>query len=485
MSHLPLDLSSFTATTTGCILTITDENNNQEYLFHYETTTVTELHSGRVQIHDENGSFISLYPSQMVDLGLTVAGLTSTIVSCQGTDSLDSQIIVTQANFLTTIGSGSIDSTKEYFLDGIIDLGTNQIEVPAGGINIKGYDFNISGLTSSEDNYIMFTSPIGGSGDVLLSDFHIEVTGTNSKVLDIVGSTGFEAYEIDRINFNNCTSLGEIDTYRQGLELGTGRFGGSPSLTLSGTWLGGYRVTTSIVRSMSDTTTEPIFKAGAAFVMNSRFLTDINCDLGTLQPLLDFSDINFPNSSTLDLRNVILTRDGVLSPNDGNLTPNITAANLSCNWKQNNGLPNTFVGGIATISTEIETTINTTDVSEVLLGTVTNTDLQHFDSPANGQLRHLGVNPREYTVNFDFILDGGANDEYTIELIKDDGVESIVYAQTRVINNLQGGRDVAYFTGMANIILNENEFVFWKVKNILGTTNCTLELNSSWSVEER
>ena len=398
---------------------------------------------------------------------------------------IENRIVVNQSNVSTTLG-GVIDSTKQYFIDGIVDLGTTEITVPINGINIAGYSFDISGLTSSENNYTMFKSVdiTAGSGNVLMTDLYISVTGTSSKVYELYDATGFNAIELVRVNYIDCTSLGDLYDYRQGLESGTGRFGGSPSLTLNGLWIGGFRVTTSIVRSMSDTTTEPLFKEGLLFQMNSRFLTDINCDLGTLQPLLDFQQVNFPNPSTLDIRDAIITRDGALVPNDSNITPNISASNLSCSWKGNNGLPNTFVGGISTISTEIETVLSGGNPRPIL-GTFTNTDLQHFDSPANGQLRHLGVNPREYTVNFDFILDGGPNDEYRIELVLNDGSDTVIYQQTRVINNLQGGRDVAYFTGMANAILNQNEYLFWQVTNITDNTNCTLELDSSFSVEER
>lgn len=395
------------------------------------------------------------------------------------------RVVVNQSNIASTLG-GTIDSTKEYFIDGVINCNGITIEVPSGGFNLKGYDFVISKLLFSDTSSTLFTSPVGGSGDFIGADYAIEVTGANSKVYDLKALTGNEAFEFSRVNYNNCTSLGSIENYRQGLETGTGRFGGSPSIELIGIWLGGYRISTSIVRGMSDTTTEPLFKAGTGFVMNSRFLTDINCDLGTLQPFLDFSDTNFPNPSTLELRDVLLTRDGVIDANDTNYTPNISADNLSCSWKGNNGIPNTFVGAIATITTEVLTGIIAINVPSLLAGTYTNTDMQHFDSPSNGQLRHLGDNPREYTVNFDFVLDGSQNNDYKIELVKDSGgVLSSVYQQTRVINNLQGGRDVAYFTGLANLILNKNEFVYWQVRNESGSGNCTLELDSSWSVEER
>lgn len=398
---------------------------------------------------------------------------------------LTNRVVVNQSNFRETL-CGTIDSTKSYFLDGIIDVGDAQITVPITGITITGYSFDVSGLVSSEDDYVMFRSesPTVGSGNILGVDYFVKVNGSNSKVYDIRDHTGMNAFEFSRINYIDCVSLGDIYNYRQGLEAGTGRFGGSPSLTLHGTWLGGYRITTSIVRMMSDTTTEPLFKAGTDFVMNSRFLTDMNVDLGTLQPLLDFSDTNFPNPSTLELRDCIVTRDGLTTPTDTNITPNIDASNLSCSWKDNNGVPNTFVGATATVTTEIETAVSG-GLPSPMLGTVALSDVQHFDSPANGQLRHLGNNPRDYTVNFDFILDGGANNEYKIELVKNDGSDTVVYQQTRVVNNLQGGRDVAYFTGLANVILNKDEYVYWQVTNITGNTNCTLELDSSWSVEER
>ena len=202
---------------------------------------------------------------------------------------LSNEIIVNQSNFATTLG-GTIDSTKDYFLDGFIDTGATSIVVPSTGLSLRGYNFELSGLYSTEDNYTMFVSesiPIG-SGNFIGQDYDISVSGTNSKVYELYDSTGFNAFEFSRINYSNCTSLGDIYDYRQGLESGTGRFGGSPSLTLHGVWLGGYRISTSIIRGMSDTTTEPIFKAGTLFQMNSRFLTDINVDLGTLQPFCDF-----------------------------------------------------------------------------------------------------------------------------------------------------------------------------------------------------
>ena len=396
---------------------------------------------------------------------------------------LESRVIVSSASDF-----GVIDSTKVYRLDGVIDMGSTSITVPPTGITIVGDSFDVSGLISTEDNYTMFVSETSliGSGDLLGTDFYITTSGTSSKVFELYDATGFNAIEMNRVNYNNCTSLGDLHDYRQGLESGTGRFGGSPSLTLHGVWAGGFRITSSIVRLMSDTTTEPLFKSGTAFQMLSRFLTDINCDLGTLQPLLDFAPSDFFNPSTVQLKGCEITRDGVYNPDDTNITPNIDQTNLVCQWNGNNGLRNTFVGGEGELTTEIETVISTQNISVDVLGTQTMTDLQHFDSPANGQLRFNGNSPSEYSVKWDFVLEGIQNNEYCLELMRDrGGVVTLIHQQIRTINNLQGGRDVAYYSGSHHENLIDGDFTYWKVKNLSGTGNCTLELGSTWDVDAR
>tara|TARA_R110000850_G_C9996087_1_gene467975 strand:+ start:23431 stop:24711 length:1281 start_codon:yes stop_codon:yes gene_type:complete len=383
--------------------------------------------------------------------------------------------------------SGVLDSTKEYFIDGIIDMGTQSIEVPAGGLSLVGYNFNLSKLTSSEDNYTMFTSPVGGSGDLLGRDYAVEVTGASSKVYNIEDVDSSHAYEIARVNFNNCTSLGTIAKYRQGLEDGTGRFGGKPELTLDGAWSGGYLISVSIVRSLADGSYS-LYSAGASFTMASRFKTNQNIDLPASASITDFASANFINPSTLQLEDCIITRAGVFNAGDANLTPNIAASDLKSAWRLNNGLENTFTGGELDVTVEVATTITTQNVYVDLAGTYVASDLQHFDSPSSGQLRHLGTSPREYKILGELVLDSTANNEIDLKAVVfrsasttfEDG--KIV---RRVINNLAGGRDVAFYTYIANIILDENDYVKFQVANASSTANVTAELNSFFIVEER
>lgn len=399
------------------------------------------------------------------------------------TQLMDNVVVVKQASDF-----GTIDPTKEYFIDGIVDMGATSIEIPSGGINLKGYDFNISKLISSENSYTMFTSPIGGSGDILWQDLAFEVTGTGSQLLDVVGDTGNEAFEIARINFNNCTSLGEIDTYRQGLESGTGRFGGTPNLILSGTWTGGFFIETSIARGLTDGSYS-LYEEGTSFSMASRFRSNQNIDLPASASFIDFSTSNFTTPSTVQLTEMIISRNGVFDATDSNITPNISKGDLASNWSNNNGIPNTFEGGSIGVTTETATTINTIGVFETLTATLwTAIDLQHFDNPSGSQLRHLGNTPREYKVIADFAIDCSANDVLTLRVVKyDDSAASTstVLDQSRQVNNLVGGRNVAFFSININTELDQNDYIYLEVANQTSTDNVTAEADSYYIIEER
>ena len=395
---------------------------------------------------------------------------------------LSNRIIVTQASDF-----GVIDSTKEYFLDGIIDMGGVSIEVPSGGIYISGFNFNLSKLIDSTSSYTMFTSPVGGSGDVLFMDFAIEVTGTNSAVYDLVSDTGFKAVEISRINFNNCTSLGTLDNYRQGLETGTGRFGGTPNLILSGNWVGGYFIDTSIVRGLTNGVYS-LFEEGTAFSMASRFRSNQNIDIPADVSFFDFQPSNFVNPSTVQITNAIISRNGVFDAEDANIIPNMDKGDLVSSWNGNKGIQNTFKGGENRVTTEITTTISSTGVFVDLAGTYTTSDLQHFDAPANGQLRHLGDSPIEYKVNVFGIIDGGSNDDVELKIVVWDDSASVFVdykSVVRVINNLQGGRDVAYFNFTDKVLLNTDDYVKLMIANISGTSNVTAELDTEFTIEVR
>jgi len=406
-------------------------------------------------------------------------------------NNLDSVIVVNQANAAIELG-GVIDSTKTYLIDGKIDMGSVSITVPAGGIVLSGYSLNTSGLFSSADNYTMFVSEsiAIGSGDVLGADFYMSVTGNNSKIYNLYSSDSFGAIEFYRINYIDCTSLGDLYDYRQGLEEGTGRFGGSPALTLHGIWLGGFRISTSIVRGLSAGMTGALFQEGVLFEMRSRFLTDINCDLPASAALIDFSPRNLPNSSTLQLKGCEITRGGSYDASDASITPNVANSDLCSYWKQNNGLINTFVGGNTSITSEATTVISAASTYYDLGGVFFAGDLQHFSGGASGTLTHLGANPIEFEITSSLVIEGSSNNEITVRFVKwEDSTSTFVNldytAQTRQINNLQGGRDVAYFTILTGTTLKENDYLKIQVRNNSATSNVTAETGSFYRIQER
>ena len=73
------------------------------------------------------------------------------------------RILVQQASDL----SGILDSTIEYMIDGIIDMGTQAITIPSGGLSLAGFNFDVSKLISIASNYTMFIYRTGGSGNLL------------------------------------------------------------------------------------------------------------------------------------------------------------------------------------------------------------------------------------------------------------------------------------------------------------------------------
>ena len=117
----------------------------------------------------------------------------------------DNTIVVQSASDLS-----NIDSSKNYMIDGVVDMGSQSIEVPEGGISISGLNGarDTAKLISSEDNYTMFTSPSGGySGDVVLESCTIDVTGPSSQVFDLDTDDRIELWVENITDASDVTAL--------------------------------------------------------------------------------------------------------------------------------------------------------------------------------------------------------------------------------------------------------------------------------------
>ena len=383
---------------------------------------------------------------------------------------------------------GPLSSTVLYIIDGVIDMGTGSIIVPAGGLTLRGLGKNVSGLVSSQDSFTLFTSPVGGSGDLKIHELYFFITGTGSSVFGITAALGTEAVELSTVNFNSCTSLGYIDGYRQGLETDTGRFGGTPTLELRSPWAGGYRATTTIVRNLDNAMNAPLFKAGTGLTMGSRFLTDMNADLGTTASIVDFVPANFTLSSLLQFSGALITRNGVLDPEDASLVPNIFPSSLESAWRDNIGLSNTYEGGTNSISTAVTTTISVIGTYYALAGIYTASELDHFDAPANNRLRNLAATPREFTLYLNMPLNSTAGNMLSLRVMKykaSTAATSILYTQDKEVYNFVGPNDYALVNFFINIILDQGDYIYLEVANTSSTGNITADVSGYYKILKR
>ncbi len=415
-------------------------------------------------------------------LGFQAAAILPLVEVLEGGNPGNRVVVKASADF------GAIDSTKVYLVDGIVDMTGVSVEVPAGGIVLVGLSSGVSQLVCSDNSYTMFISAVGGCGSVSTMDLNFTVDGTSSRLFNLTGATGEEAITIGNTGFINCTSLGTLTGFTQGFESRTSRFGGSPTLTLAGTWLCGYFVDNSLIRGLDAGMTGPIYSAGAGFVMASRFRSNQNIDLPALASFVDFASSNFTSASTLQFTDMIMTRDGIFDSSDANYTPNIQASHIAADWTNNTGMNNTYIGGSNFVTTEAATTIGATDTFVDLAGTYTAADLQHFDSPENGQLRHLGDSPSNYRISGQVVLESNANNVVNLKIViwRDAaGAFEDGRVISRQVNSLQGSRNVAYLVLISNIVLNKNDFVKLQVANATASNDITAELDSFYTIGER
>ena len=368
--------------------------------------------------------------------------------------------------------SGSLDSTKVYLIDGLIDMGTTQITVPSGGLTIQGFSLSISSLFSSESSYTMFT----GTGGVDIRDVKLTADGTGSQVFDLAGS-GSGVIDITNTEFRDCTSLGELDSYFAGFMGNVRILGGTPSLTFSGTWGASFRVDVMVV-NLLDAGSYSIFTEGTSFSMSDRFFCNANVNLPTSASFCNFKTSNFTASSLLQFQDMFVSRNGVRDATDSNLTPNISAPEVECAWRRNNGLGNTHEGGVMCVTTQAATTISGISTFVDVAGTYAVSDLEHFDSPSNGQIRHLGDDPRDYWVIGQASVEGPPNDDVSIRLRKwDDSASSFVDypASNGQVGNFTGGRDVVQIHINQAVTLDANDYLILQAANNTTTGNVTIE----------
>lgn len=242
-----------------------------------------------------------------------------------------------------------LDSTKTYVINGVITLLTGEyIQVPSGGLTIQGYGYDTSGIVKNVSGQSIFISPIGNSGNLTLSSCYFN-SGLGT-VFNITDSAGTHAIEINDVNFNSCSSLGTLNSYRQFTGTTCGFYNVSDGLTFEGNW-SGLKLTNSNVINFGSTGI--LFKKGTATLFSNRFYIDLNLQISTGSKICDFTPTNFTNDKSLQVVNCYVKVNGIIDDTTTNITfPNITPYSAKSYFVNNIGIKNSnnMPYGITTIN---------------------------------------------------------------------------------------------------------------------------------------
>lgn len=370
-----------------------------------------------------------------------------------------------------------------YVIDGEIDLAGVSIVPPAEGLSISGLGFGVSKILCTEDNFTAITSPGGGSGDIFIDKLVFDIQGTASKVFDVNDVTGFSTIELVQVNFENCTSIGVIDSYRQLFGNVLGIFSCLDGLEFKGSWVGGAKLINTIARG-----TPNVFKAGAGLTFGSRFFTDINIDLpaGTSY-LANFSPSNFSKDSLFQLTAINITRNGNFNVDDANYLPNITRADTESLFTGCIGARNTVPMGTWNVSTPAATTVAVINTLYKLAGTTTYRDLIHTSNGGgNNSLTYDNSLPTEFEIKTTAEILGTAGDEIELMIrIYDSSAAGYVDAVSvikPIVNYPGGTADRAVFTIFDVLDLANNDRVELWVRNLTAARNVTLAAGSIFNI---
>ena len=397
---------------------------------------------------------------------------------------LDSEIIVRTASDL----SGTLLSDKVYVIDGAIAMGSQQITVPQGGLTIDGIGINVSSLTSSNTSYSMFIDDGVFSGDLFLNGLSCSVTGTGSKIFDLDNNENANAVELNRVNFNQCVSLGLLDSYRQILMTNVGfvYFGATgvvDGLTIDGTMSGGMTVLTTITLGQQAGIT--LFQAGASLSIGGSLRSDINAlSINATSVVFDFETGDFVSDSAFFLEGVRV------NPAATNAITGITGSDRKAQFRNCRGFPNTHRGGVWKVSTAAATVISTINTAVKLAGTTTYSLMDHFTQSASNAIESNTTELVNIDVDGSISLTGSEGDDISIVLRHwDDSASAYIDLETYLTTftattgpRLPGTQDMSVD---GEVVMDIGDRIEIWIENNTGTDNITASLGSRLKLSER
>ena len=379
--------------------------------------------------------------------------------------------------------SGVLDSSKVYVVDGVIDMGSQQIAVPSTGLSIRSTGSITGSLTSTEAAYTMFT----GGGTLVIIGLALTASGAGSKVFGIDSTVTTDILSIEKCAFVTCTEIGTVKDYAvvlidgvQDVLCGTGFTFDGNDVLISATGCASSAMSSGGI----------LYKAGGTLAVSNKCLIETGTyviDAGVT--LCDFIEANFLSDAGF-----------VVAFNDisgaGTFFSNLNGSNVKCRWRDNNFDPasaesNTYVGSHWVIETgdEAPTTIVTTGVYVKVAGLTTYDDQQWFSNTTNNA--HVFDSSREVkaaitaSINYEAVS-GGANKNVTFTVRHwDDSAGAYVDLQGAPRGTAVSGGEIKNMSVLTHALLNENDRVELWVQNDTDTVNLTVKDGSVLHVTER
>lgn len=374
----------------------------------------------------------------------------------------------------------TLDSTKVYHMGAMVDIGVFSLEVPIGGVSISALNGgrDVAGITSSEDNHTMFTSPAGSySGNVLLSEISITTSGTNSKVFDLDNDGNSNSIDINGINFVSCTSLGELTAYRQLFMLNVGFIFIDDGLTFNGTWSGGLSANQSVAIGFPASAT--LFKEGTSLSFQGSVTSDMNfLSTDVSSEFMNFDEANIASDQGLTLSGFRTAATDAM--------PNLLKSSVKAKYTGCTGIENTHVGGEYAIGTATATTISSTNTLVKMAGTTTYSDLQWFSQTTNNAFVYDSDQTIEIQIEGSLSFSNTNNKVMGLQIrLWDDSAAAYVNIGSSFSTTFDGNGSAQGLAFFGRTLIDQNDRIELWVENQSDTSNITADVGGFVGISER
>lgn len=375
--------------------------------------SILKVDGGYLYTHYGNGRVVG---TQYVTDGESSETIQSDVAELKAQQSDNTVTVKTADQLFNT----TLDPTKIYIIDNpnIQQPAGESILMPEGGLNLRGYSLRASKLISAEDGTPMFiVDPAGSySGAMNFSNFTIQGSGTNSVIFDLDndGQTDNENNNIDWLNvtFVTCSSLGNIDNYRQGFwDVASTIFCGG--LTLGGTWSGGWR--TSAARILHSDSSA-VFQAGVGLTMGGRFVTDaFYTGFGSHGGYSDFAPANIDQDGDFQIIGGKFEVSGSPVNDITTFFPNMPLSSTKA-FFSSIGFEKTRIGGSIVWTVAASTPIPAPGTWVKLNGTTVLNDAQWTSATGSNRMNYISNQPTSGRVQGNISINGGTSDDVGVRL---------------------------------------------------------------------